>query len=160
MTRKTGKRRNGEGEGISIHFDKDDPQEHRAMEMAKLLANKHGRRKQAIVALLDAMYSHYQETGELLSATAIQNAIMNANTNGGRTGMTLNAALNPDRLELLTSSALPIQAMQTRTGRYGEEPPIQRDDTQLVSVSSGGKASAQETAQNFIQSMSGMSFFD
>jgi hypothetical protein len=160
MTRKAGKRRNGEGEGISIHFDQNDPQEHRALEMAKLLANKHGRRKQAIVALLDAMYSHYQETGELLSATAIQNAVLNANRNGGRFGMALTAAINPDAFELLPSSALPIQAMQTRTGRHREEPPIQRDDTQLVSVSNGGKASAQETAQNFIQSMSGMSFFD
>jgi hypothetical protein len=154
------KRRNGEGEGISIHFDKDDPQERRAMQMAKLLAGKHGRRKQAIVALLDAMYCHYQETGELLSATEIQNAVMNANVNGGRAGMALNAAVNPDGFELLPPSALPIQAVQTRSGQHREEPTIQRDDTQLVRVSSGGKASAQETAQNFIQSMSGMSFFD
>jgi hypothetical protein len=162
MTRNriTTKRRNGVGESLTVYFDQNDPQERRALEMAKLLASKHGRRKQAIVALLDAMYTHYQETGELLSTTAIQNAIMNANMNGGKAGRTLNAVVNPDQLELLSPSAPPIQAMQTRARRHRDEPPIQRDDTQLVKVSSGGKASAQETAQNFIQSMSGMSFFD
>jgi hypothetical protein len=134
---------------LTVYFDQNDPQESRALEMAKLLASKHGRRKQAIVALLDAMYSHYQETGELLSATAIQNAVMNASVNDGHAARGLDAAANPSGFEVVPS----------RVQQRGE-PPIQRDDTQLVSVSSGGKASAEETAHNFINSMGGMSFFD
>jgi hypothetical protein len=142
---------------LTVYFDQNDPQECRALEMAKLLATKHGRRKQAIVALLDAMYSHYQETGELLSATAIQNAVLNANGSSRYAVPGLSAAANPADVEVIPTT---VPRQRPNAVRQRGEPPIERDDTQLVSISSGGKASAEETAQNFINSMGGMSFFD
>lgn len=75
----TPKRSNGAGDSVTVYFDKTDTQERRALEAAQLLARKHGRRKDAIVALLAAMYDHYEQTGELLTATAIQNAISGVN---------------------------------------------------------------------------------
>ena len=145
--RMVSKRRNGAGDSVTVYFDQDDPQEQRALEMAKLLALKHGRRKQAIVALLDAMYSAYMETGELLTATAIQNAIRTAPAGSIPR---LNAAQQWEN----GLSALPSAAPR-RT-----EPPVYAEDTQLVTVNKGGKASAEETTRNFLASMSGMSFFD
>ena len=40
-----------------------DPAERKALEAARLLAAKHGRRKQAIIALLEAVYTCYEQTG-------------------------------------------------------------------------------------------------
>jgi hypothetical protein len=153
MARKPGKRRNGEGEGISIHFDQSDPQERRALTMAKLLAGKHGRRKQAIVALLDAMYSHYEDTGELLTATAIQNAIMAPNA--GRSSMGSVAAVSQmhnAELPRLSAPAFPLHQPGSHQGVS--------DAGVRAIVTSGGKANAKQTTQNFINSMSSMSFFD
>src|SRR5512134_515085 len=122
--RMTTKRRNGVGESLTVYFDQNDPQERRALEMAKLLASKHGRRKQAIVALLDAMYSRYQETGELLSATAIQNAVMNANGSSRYAVPGLGAAPNPTDLEVLPTT---VQPQRPNAVRQRGEPPIERD---------------------------------
>jgi hypothetical protein len=143
------KRRNGAGESVTVYFDQDDPQEWRALEMAKLLALKHGRRKQAIIALLDAMYSAYQETGELLTATAIQNAIRAAQP----TSAPRLAGAGQEWGSDLVAYAPPAAARTTA-------PPVYREAAQPVSVTGGGKASAEETTRNFLASMGGMSFFD
>src|SRR6476646_10488677 len=70
------KGRNGVGDTVVVSFDLTDPAERKALEAARLLATKHGRRKQAIVALLGAVYAHYEQTGELLSASVITGALM------------------------------------------------------------------------------------
>lgn len=80
-----GKGANGTGDKIVIRFDDlSDLTEQRALEAARLLATKHGRRRQAIVAMLEAVYLHYEKTGELLSASQIGIAI--ANSGAGQAG--------------------------------------------------------------------------
>ncbi|MEO8394201.1 MAG: hypothetical protein ABI700_14520 [Chloroflexota bacterium] len=69
------KGRNGEGDSLTVFFDQSDPAERRALEAARLLAAKHGRRKQVIVTLLESIYAYYEQTGDLLSATEIANAL-------------------------------------------------------------------------------------
>lgn len=70
------KGRNGEGKDLSIHFNPDDPQEARALEMSRLLAgSKHGRRREAIIALLDGLYTVYEQTGAMMGGNEIYNAI-------------------------------------------------------------------------------------
>ncbi len=157
--RMVSKRRNGAGESVTVYFDQNDPQEWRALEMAKLLALKHGRRKQAIVALLDALYSAYQETGELLTATAIQNAIRSAQ-NGSVPRLTSAAQGWGRELAEYAAPADTRQPSPRRTAARTTEPLVYEDDTQLVSVGGGGKADAKETTRNFLASMSGLSFFD
>jgi hypothetical protein len=61
----TSKRANGEGETITITFDLHDKTERRAMQMSKMLAAKHGRRKQFFVAVLASLYDAFEATGEL-----------------------------------------------------------------------------------------------
>lgn len=78
------KGRNGVGDQVVINFDLKDPQERRALEAARLLATKHGRRKQAIVALLSAVYAYYEQTGELLSAQDITASLMGQGSAPGR----------------------------------------------------------------------------
>ena len=68
---KSVKGKNGVGDSVTVFFQSTDAGERRALEMAKLLAQKHGRRKAAIVALLDAMYQHYQISGEVLSSAEV-----------------------------------------------------------------------------------------
>jgi hypothetical protein len=67
---------NGTGDSVTVYFDCSDPAERKALEAARLLAAKHGRRKQAIIALLEAVYNHYQASGELISASEISAALM------------------------------------------------------------------------------------
>lgn len=68
---------NGEGQTITVTgFDLNDPQEQRALAMSQLLATKHGRRKQVIVALLDAMYQHYNATGEIMSGSEVYQRVI------------------------------------------------------------------------------------
>src|SRR5215216_5021009 len=72
---KAQKGRNGTGDSVTLYFDRSDPAERKALEAARLLAAKHGRRKQAIIALLEAVYNHYETTGELMSAGVISGAL-------------------------------------------------------------------------------------
>src|SRR5664279_5175847 len=81
-TRKQTKGRNGVGDSVTVFFDQSDPAERRALEAARLLATKHGRRKSAIIALLEAVYAHYEATGELLSASEISGALIGGVTPG------------------------------------------------------------------------------
>lgn len=66
---------NGVGDVVVVNFDIADPTERRALEAARLLAAKHGRRKQAILAMLEAIYNRYEATGELMTPTQIAAAL-------------------------------------------------------------------------------------
>lgn len=73
------KGQNGTGDRILIRFDNpNDPTDMRALAGAQVLAQKHGRRRQAIVAMLEAIYLRYEATGELLSASQISAALTGA----------------------------------------------------------------------------------
>jgi len=70
------KGQNGTGDRILIRFDDpNDATDMRALAGAQILAQKHGRRRQAIVAMLEAIYIRYEATGELLSASQISAAL-------------------------------------------------------------------------------------
>src|SRR3954462_14279439 len=81
---KAQKGRNGVGDSLTVYFDRSNPAERKALEAARLLAIKHGRRKQAIIALLEAVYTHYEATGELMSASVISSALMGQGAALGR----------------------------------------------------------------------------
>ena len=139
-TVKAPKGRNGEGDSVTVYFDATDPAERKALEAARLLATKHGRRKQAIIALLEAVYTCYEQTGELMSASAISSALL------AQTG--------------------PVPRQQARhasSDTVPNERHTYRDNSPLVEITStGGKASAKTVAANFLQSVSGFAggFFD
>lgn len=88
MARKRTKGVNGVGTSITLRFDESDPLEAAALAMSQLLASKHGRRKDAIVAFLAAAYQHYESTGKLLTTADITTALQPSD---GRptTGLTL-----------------------------------------------------------------------
>jgi hypothetical protein len=76
-TRKAGKGRNGVGTTVTVYFDSADPREQRALQMAQLLASKQpGKRKDAIVALFDAMFDYYEQTGEMMTSGSITSALV------------------------------------------------------------------------------------
>jgi hypothetical protein len=132
VTTKTPKGRNGVGDSVTVYFDHTDPAERKALQAARLLATKHGRRKQAIIALLEAIYNHYEATGELLSAGEIATALMG-------------------QASVQTRSA-PANIAATRRG-------LPKDDEPHVVITGGGKADARTVADNFLRSMGG-AFFD
>jgi hypothetical protein len=70
-TKSTAKRGNGEGDSITITFDIHDRTERRALQMSKLLASKHGRRKEALISMLATMYDVFEQTGEILDSRQI-----------------------------------------------------------------------------------------
>ncbi|PJF28445.1 MAG: hypothetical protein CUN53_00245 [Phototrophicales bacterium] len=67
---------NGSSDSIVIHFDPDDPTEARALEMSKLLALKHGRRRATIVAALEAMHVLHERSGRVLTPIEVASAIL------------------------------------------------------------------------------------
>lgn len=67
---------NGSSDSIVIHFDPEDPAEARALEMSKLLALKHGRRRATIVAALEAMHVLYERNGRVLTPIEVASAIL------------------------------------------------------------------------------------
>ena len=131
------KGRNGTGDSVTLYFDRSDPAERKALEAARLLATKHGRRKQAIIALLEAVYNHYEATGELLSSGEISGLLMGQGSAPARQPVGFTNAV----------AQIPISRAHT----YGVE----------VTASSG-KASAKAVGDNFLQSMQGLAsgFFD
>lgn len=137
---KTQKGSNGTGDTLTVYFDRSDPAERKALEAARLLAAKHGRRKQAIIALLEAIYSHYEATGELLSASEIS-----AGLSGG-------------------TVLIPNANTAQRSGESNSQPksPRKRQHTSRVEVTNSGKASTRKVADNFLASMKGLAtgFFD
>ena len=148
--RKARKGSNGTGESLTVLFDQSDPAERRALEAARLLAAKHGRRKSAIIALLEAVYAHYEATGELLSASEISGALIGAAAAGqGAAGFPATSASVHD----VQRNAEII--LQSRTSR-------KRQPNSGIKVTNGGKASAETVAKNFLTSMKGLAsgFFD
>lgn len=67
---------NGSSDSIVIHFDPNDATEARALEMSKLLALKHGRRRATIVAALEAMHVLYERSGRVLTPIEVASAIL------------------------------------------------------------------------------------
>lgn len=122
---------NGTGDILTVNFDTSDPSERRALEAARLLAAKHGRRKQVVIALLEAVYSHYEQTGEVLTAPEISAFF----------------AGNGRQPVAITPAAAPARAHQFDT------------DEPRVVITAGGKASAEEVANNFLKGF-GAAFFD
>lgn len=138
---KAPKGRNGEGDSLTVYFDCSDPAERKALEAARLLATKHGRRKQAIIALLEAIYTSYEQTGELMSASAISSALLAQNSPAPR-----------PQVKLVSTDTLPSDRRRQHQA-----------NSSLVEVtSSGGKASADTVGKNFLHSISGLAagFFD
>jgi hypothetical protein len=155
MARKPRKRCNGVGESITLKFDKSDPQEAAALAMSKLLATKHGRRKDMIVALLSTLYEVYQQTGELPTSVTARNAL-SANyrqpmgftsavrrQSAGQGGVMFNAGLPGGMPSELAMMELPRGNMF----EAGDEPLIQVVDAQPQ------RASAKEIAYNMAQDM-------
>jgi hypothetical protein len=140
--KRTRKGNNGTGETLTILFDSSDPQEARALEMAKLLAEKHGRRKATIVALLDTMYQHYQATGELLSATDIARAVGN-----GKSATSFTPAVG---------FAMPAPSAQSLAAPVPEVVPP-RGGVTILNDGPTGKMSGSQVAKNFLSNAS--SFF-
>jgi hypothetical protein len=136
-----GKGRNGEGEGITLRFDQQDKTERRALQMSKLLASKHGRRKQAIVALLATMMDIFEESGEILDAreiTARLNGIPTFSVSSSSRGA--KEAFSVDRTK---PNARSTQSRETR-----KEP--------LVTVAKeSAKTTAESVAKNFLATNSG-----
>lgn len=135
---KAGKGNNGTGASVTLYFDISDPAERKALNAARLLATKHGRRKQAIVALLEAVYVHYEQTGELMSASTISSCL----TGQGR--------IHDRQSEVFTRSVAPAHH-----AKLDEKP------SSKIEITAGG-AGAQNVAANFVNSMKSFAtgFFD
>jgi hypothetical protein len=122
---------NGTGGILTVNFDTSDPSERRALEAARLLAAKHGRRKQVVIALLEAVYNHYDQTGEVLTAPEIS------------------AFFAGKGRQLVT--APPSDSPRTFATAKPSEPG--------VVITGSSKADARTVADNFLKSM-GAAFFD
>jgi hypothetical protein len=147
--RKQEKGRNGVS--VTVFFDQSDPAERKALEAARLLAAKHGRRKQAIIALLEAVYTCYEQTGELMSASAISAALIGQ---GAASGSGIGS---------YTRSADDGHGSQFDVGTIPQpKPSRKRRRSESIEVTSSGKASAETVARNFLTSMKTLAsgFFD
>ena len=125
---------NGTGDSVTVFFDASDPAERRALEAARLLAAKHGRRKQAIIALLEAVYAYYEANGELLSSAEITAALM------GKAPVQMRPAVE-----------FPSVAVPRAHSAPSNEPG--------VVITGSSKASAKTVADNFLKNYAS-SFFD
>lgn len=139
MARRQRKRANGTGDSITIFFDKDDREESAALAMSKLLARRHGKRKAAIVAALAALYQVYEETGEIPSANEIAGALSALSGGSRQPGIGFVAAVGQSLPDVPSSS---------------------RRDPVGVQIVNGGKASAKQSARNFVSSAASMGFFE
>ena len=136
--RKQGKGRNGEGQSVSLFFDTRDPMESKALAMSQVLASKHGRRKQVLIAALAALYDAYMDTGELPTATTVANALSGVSPQAGR-------SFAP----VTSRTPAPASSTPRRPREYD-------DDQPTVVISSGRKASAQQIANNFLSDVGGL----
>jgi hypothetical protein len=141
---------NGQGDSLNVLFDRSDPKQKRALDMARLLASVHGRRKDAIVALLDAMYSIYENTGELLYAEDIYLRLTqpNGGTSGGNMGF---------QQAVARGHGLPTNAAQGGLTGLTHAEPRQRPPAAIQVTSA--KTSAETIGNNF-RSSAGAAFFD
>lgn len=139
MARKPRKRANGAGDSITVYFDKDDREESAALAMSKLLARRHGKRKAAIVAALAALYQVYEVTGEIPSASEISGALSALSGSGRQPG-----------IGFITAVGQPLQ----------DVPSSSRREPVGVQIVNGSKASAKQSARNFVSSAASMGFFE
>lgn len=150
MARKRTKSSNGEGLSMTVFFDQDDREEAAALEMAQLLAYKHGRRKQAVVAFLAAMHDHFERTGEIMSVTEITNAL----TDRADRSIGFTAAVTPDR-------TLPVETDGTNDGAprriLANVPlPTFEDDGETLQLDIRPATSKTNPNQNFVNSVMGL----
>ncbi len=152
---------NGTGDSLTVMFDQSDPAERRALEAARLLAAKHGRRKSAIIALLEAVYSRYEQTGELLSASEITSALMGQGTLPARAPVGFTQAIaNTHGLALSAAdvsmpTAQDVPASKRSAGR--------RYSGAGVEVTTSASKNGKDTlTANFMNSMKGLAsgFFE
>jgi len=134
MVGKTKKGRNGTGDTMMIYFDPSDPAERRALEASRLLAAKHGRRKQVIVTLLEAIYTAYEQTGDLLSSAEIAAALM-----GG----------TPPAANVSPEARVAPAATTRRTSVNPPEEP-------LIVPSKGKSTATKKVVTNFLSGMGGL----
>jgi hypothetical protein len=157
MAKRKQKGVNGVGQFVSLTFDISDPQEAAALAAAQLLASKHGRRKQAVVAFLSALYEVYETTGKLLSPVEIANAVQGAGPNSTRF---MNFTPPPANLQQ-TSETVQKMLEKERYSTPKRTPRSARnDDEPAVVVTAAKKASAATIAANMTASFGKMGFFD
>jgi len=137
---KTQKGKNGVGDSMTVLFDLTDKSERRALEAARLLASKHGRRKAVMVAFLEALYTHYEATGDLLSSAEIT------------------SLMSPQQ----PAMQRPSMGFTPAIGRQIAQPPAPNFSTSSAQVEpmiivedAPSKITAQEFANNFLSSMGG-----
>jgi ATP-dependent DNA ligase len=131
----------GSGETITVYLDKNDPLEGKALAMSQMLAGKRGRRKQAVVALLAAMYDLYQVTGEMPTSADIMTAL---------------TSNQPRSFTTAVGFAMPAQAAQSLAAPVPKvEPP--RGGVTILNDGPTGKMSGSQVAKNFLSNAS--SFF-
>ena len=152
-THKKTKGRNGVGDSVTVFFDESDPAERRALEAARLLAAKHGRRKSAIVALLEAVYAQYERTGELMTSAEISGALMGEIVRS-------HSGFPYENRQLVGEDVLP-QTREVKDVNFTRRKPRQRRSS-AVEITNKGKITTQTVAENFVSSMRGLAsgFFD
>jgi hypothetical protein len=135
-TRK-GRAPDGAGESVTIYFDKADRHERQALQMAQMLAARRGRRKDAVVAFLSALYEVYESTGEVLDAYTILDRLK---------GNPYQSALYPPKAETITPTRSAPKAAA-------------KADKPLVTVAKeSAKITADTIAKNFLSTNA--SFWD
>lgn len=127
---------NGSSDSIVIHLDPSDPSDARALEMAKLLASKHGRRRGVLVAVLEAMHTYYQRTGVVMTPIDVATAIL-----GQGSAATAPPPHSPPPYTPPPRPMPPLPAEPTPPAR----PNKQR-----------AKKQAEECANNYLKSMAGL----
>jgi len=140
MKKKPSKGVNGVGVLVVVNFDENDPAERRALQAAQLLASKHGRRKQAILALFEAVFARYEATGEVMTPLQIAVALSTIQPAAQRPAMGFTPAIGRQ----IAPPAMPDRG--TSDTKFES----------LITVEQvSNKVSAQEFANNFLGSMAG-----
>jgi hypothetical protein len=142
------KGRNGVGDQVVVKFNATDPAERKALEAAHLLAAKHGRRKAAIIALLEAVYDRYEDSGCLMTSAEITAALMGQ-------------APAPARAPVGFPAATAGQIVASDMTAEQRQATLQHSDNSpgVVIAKGSGKDSAQTVADNFLSSV-GRAFYD
>lgn len=112
---------NGSSDSIVIHFDPNDATEARALEMSKLLALKHGRRRATIVAALEAMHVLYERSGRVLTPIEVASAILGQPTPTITVAAAAAAAPRPKIEAKPDEAAATSRAGKTLVQRQAEE---------------------------------------
>lgn len=150
-TKSTAKRGNGEGDSITITFDIHDRTERRALQMSKLLASKHGRRKEVLISMLATMYDVFEQSGEILDARQI--AALLSGTGGAPAQANIGFTQAVARAHGLPTAS----AQGGLTGLPQAEP--RGRQAVAIEITSAAKTSAETIGNNF-RASAGAAFFD